>query len=201
MIHDLLLRWVVTGLFVLSAAECGLAIVTKRRRWSMAVSHGWHLVMAVAMGAMAWPWGAQLPTMGPAVFFLIGAVWFVTIAVAAAPTIAVLALYGYHGLMMLATAWMYAIMDPHLLSTRPAVSMPGMDMDAAHTSASSESPLWFNAANWFGTVGFAVAAVLWTYSYFNQRQRRVARCSLGSLSQAMMAAGMSILFLAVLFRF
>lgn len=37
MIHDLMLRWVVSGLFVPAAAECGLAVVTKRRpglHWS-----------------------------------------------------------------------------------------------------------------------------------------------------------------------
>ncbi|ORV65511.1 DUF5134 domain-containing protein [Mycobacterium gastri] len=199
MIHDLILRWGVTGLFVLAASECGLAIVTKRGPWTMAVSHWWHLVMAVAMAAMAWPWGARLPTTGPAVFFLLGTVWFMAVAVAAARTVAVFALYGYHGLMMLATAWMYVIMDPRLSGTGPATSMPGMDMDAAHVS-STGPPVWFNAANWLGAAGFAVAAVLWTYSYFSQRQHKATRCSLGNLGQAMMAAGMSILFVAALFR-
>lgn len=134
MIHDLILRWVVTGLFVPSAAECGLAIVTKRRPWTLVVSHSLHCVMAVAMAAMAWPWSARLPTAGPAVFFLLAAVGFVTTAVVAAQTTAPRVRYGYHGLMMLATAWMHAIMNGHLLlvgsstqqRTQPGTSMPGL---------------------------------------------------------------------------
>lgn len=46
MIHDLMLRWVVTGLFVLTAAECGLAIIAKRRPWTLIVNHGLHFAMA-----------------------------------------------------------------------------------------------------------------------------------------------------------
>jgi hypothetical protein len=205
MIHDLMLRWVVTGLFVPTAAECGLAIVTKHRPWTLVLSHGLHFVMAVAMAAMAWPWVRQLPTTGPAVFFLLAAAWFVTTAVVAARTIALRGLYGYHGLMMLATGWMYAIMNGHLLpvrsSTQPGMSMSGMDTAAMNMPARSGSPVWFSAVNWFGTVGFAVAAVFLTCRYFLERQHEAARSrSLGNLGQAMMAAGMTILFLATLFR-
>ncbi|MGH3634758.1 DUF5134 domain-containing protein [Mycobacterium sp.] len=173
MIHDLLLRWIVTGLFVLSAAESGLAIITERRPWTLILSRGLHFIMAVAMALMAWPWSMQFPTRGPAVFFLLAALVFVAMAVFAARTTALRGVHGYHGLMMLATAWMYAIMDGHLLAVR----------------SSTGSPIWFSAVNWFGTVGFAVATVCWTY-----------RRSPGDLSQAMMAAGMSIFFLATLFR-
>ena len=52
MIHDLVLRWLVTGLFVLSAAECVFAIITQRRPWTSVVSNGLHFVMAVAMVVM-----------------------------------------------------------------------------------------------------------------------------------------------------
>lgn len=209
MIHDLMLRWVVTGLFVLTAAECGLAIVINRRPWTLVVSHGLHFIMAVAMAAMAWPWRAQLPTTGPAVFFLLAAVGFVTMAVVAARTTAPRVLYGYHSLMMLATAWMYASMDGHLLPVRsgtqhraqPGVPMPGMDMAGTNLAASSGPPIWFSAVNWVGTVGFAVAAIFWTYRYFTARHHQANRSrSLANLGQAMMAAGMTILFSATLFR-
>jgi|SRR5208283_3871552 len=210
MIHHLALRWLVIGLFVLSAAVFGLVIVTKRRPWTSVVSHALHVVMAVAMVVMAWPWSAQLPTTGPAVFFLLAAVWFVTLAVVEARTTPLRALNGYHALMMLATAWMYAIMNGHLLPVRsssqqpdmsmPGMDMPGMDMAPMNTPISSGSPLWFSAVNWIGTVGFAVAAVFWTYRYFTERQHEAIRSkSLDNLSQATMAAGMTILFLATLF--
>ncbi|RFZ21406.1 hypothetical protein VIMS_00524 [Mycobacterium marinum] len=209
MIDDLILRWVVTGLFALSAAECVAAIVATRRPWTLVVHHGLHLVMAVAMAVMAWPRGAQLPPTGPAVFFLLAAVWFVAMAIVAAPTITGRGLYGYHGLMMLASSWMYAIMSDHLLpvlsstqhDTGPGTSLPAMDSAAMNIPARSASHLWFNTVNWFGTVGLAAAAVFWACRYFIGQPNQGTRSrSLGNLGQATMAAGMAILFLATLFR-
>ena len=126
-------------------------------------------------------------------------------AVVAARTTGRRVLCGYHGLMMLASAWMYATMNGHLLhvqtSTQPAMSMPDMDMAAMNVPASSAPPIWFSAVNWVGIVGFAVAAAYWTYRYIIERQHATTRFrSLGNLSQAMMAAGMIILFLAMLFE-
>ena len=141
MIHDIVLRWVVTGLFALTAVEFGVAVVTKPRPWTSAVNHALHFVMAVAMVVMAWPWSAQLPTTGPAVFFLLAAVTFGAMAIFAIHTTSRRELYAYHGLMMLATAWMYAIMDSHLMparsSAQPEMSMPGMEMSAMKMPASN----------------------------------------------------------------
>jgi hypothetical protein len=197
MIHDLVLRWVVTGLFVLSAAECVFAIITQRRPWTSVVSNGLHFVMAVAMVVMTWPWSAQLPTTEPAVFFLLAAIWFVTMAVVAPQTTTRRVLYGYHGLMMLATAWMYAIMNEDL---RPRRSSAKSDMPMPSMPSSGGVPVWFTAVGWFGTLSFASAAVFWTCRYFIERRSEATRRrSLGSLCQAMMATGMSIFFLATLF--
>lgn len=201
MIHDPMLRWTVTGLFALSAAECALAIATGRRSWALILNRGLHFVMAVAMVAMAW-W--RLPTTGPAVFFLLAALGFVTMAVFAVRTTAQRGLYGYHGLMMLATAWMFAIMNGHLLpigsNTQPDMSTPGVDMSAMNMPAASRTPIWFSAVNWFGAVGFAVAAVYWGYRCVVERRHEAARLtSLGSVAQTMMAAGMTIFFVAMLF--
>lgn len=134
MIHDLMLRWVVTGLFVLTAAECGLAIIAKRRPWTLIVNHGLHFAMAVAMAVMAWPWGARVPTTGPAVFFLLAAVWFGATAVVAV--------------------------------TRYS----------------------------------AAAAVFWACRFVMERRQEATQSRLpGSIGQAMMAAGMAMLFFAMLF--
>ncbi|MGO9654217.1 DUF5134 domain-containing protein [Mycobacterium sp.] len=203
MIHDIVLRWVVIGLFALTAVGYGVAVIAKPRPWTSAVNHALHVVMAVAMVVMAWPWSTRLPTTGPAVFFLLAAVTFAAMAIFAVRTTSRRELYFYHGLMMLATAWMYAIMDRHLMpagsSTQPDMSMPGMDMSAMNMPATHETPLWVSAVGWIGAAGFAVAAVFWTYRYFNERQHETLRRSLGDLGQAMMAAGMAILFLATLF--
>jgi Domain of unknown function (DUF5134) len=203
MIHDIVLRWVVIGLFALTAVGYGVAVIAKPRPWTSAVNHALHVVMAVAMVVMAWPWSTRLPTTGPAVFFLLAAVTFAAMAIFAVRTTSRRELYFYHGLMMLATAWMYAIMDRHLMpagsSTQPDMSMPGMDMSAMNMPATHETPLWVSAVGWISAAGFAVAAVFWTYRYFNERQHETLRRSLGDLGQAMMAAGMAILFLATLF--
>jgi hypothetical protein len=116
-----------------------------------------------------------------------------------------LELYAYHGVMMLATAWMYVVMDGHLMpgrsSAQPEMSMPGMEMSAMNMPATNESPVWFSAIGWIGAVGFALAAIFWTYRYVVDRRRKATpRRSLGDLGQAMMASGMAIFFLTTLFR-
>ncbi|RFZ07656.1 hypothetical protein VIMS_04283 [Mycobacterium marinum] len=205
MIHNLLLRWVVTGLFVLAAVECGLPILTRRRPWTMVVSHSLHFVMAVAMAVMAWPWSTRLPTTGPAVFFLLATLWFATMAMIGVSTRAARVLNGYHGLMMAAMAWMYASMNGQLLtagsSTQPDMSMPGMDTVAMNMPATSGSPTWVSTLNLLAAITFAAAAVFWTCRYVIELRHAPARFrSLGNLGQAMMAAGMAILFLAALIR-
>lgn len=208
MIHDIFLRWTVTALFVLSAAECVLAIAIGRLTWPQIVSRVLHFAMSVAMIAMAWPWGMGLPTSGPLVFFLLAAGWYVA---AGLTGIGHRSLAGYHAVMMLAMAWMYAVMNGHLLPgqhdtahgthqmTSPHMNMPGMDMPGP--SSGSGHPGWIDALNWADTVGFAIAAVFWLYRAFTllradsaqppYRIRWVAR-------QAMMAAGMAIMFGAIL---
>ncbi|WP_322861239.1 DUF5134 domain-containing protein [Mycobacterium europaeum] len=205
MIHDPLLRWLVTGFFALGALECALPILTQRRPWTVVVGHSLHFLMAVSMAVMAWPWSMRLPTMMPAVFFLLAALWFATMGLVAARPAAQRGLFGYHSLMMLATAWMYAGMNSPLPSAQShpqaGATTPGMDMAAMNMSASSESPTWFSAVNWFGTTAFAIATIFWTRRYVTSQLRGTTRArSLGNIAQAMMAAGMAVLFLAALFE-
>jgi Domain of unknown function (DUF5134) len=211
MIHHLWLRWLVTGLSVLSAAEWVNVIVTRRRAWTFVVSYALHLVMAIAMAVMAWPWSAHLPTTGPAVFFLFATLWFVTVTIVWARTVARRALRSYHALMMLAMAWMYAVLNGHILPGQsgeagaPSMSMPGMDMGPTDTTvtASSRSPGWITAVNWFWFVGFVVAAAVWAYIAVatrrkpaNNRRRRL----LYGAGQTVMATAMAITFGSMLFQ-
>jgi hypothetical protein len=211
-IEGLALRWVVTALFTLSAAECLFAGATGRRTATSVAGHLLHFVMAVAMAVMAWPGGAKLPTTGPAVFFLLATAWFVVVALTDAGS-GHRIVNGYHALMMLAMSWMYAVMNGHLLPGQdsaqrhhiadgPQLNMPAMEIgrtDMGGTDVSSHSaghPGWIAAINWLWTVGFAVATVWWLYRYFVERRARPAerRCLLGIASQAMMAAGMAVMF-------
>lgn len=206
MIHDLLLRWVVTGLFALGAIECALPIFTGRRPWTVVVSHCLHFLMAVGMAVMAWPWSTQSPSpTGPAVFFLLAAAWFTAIGITVARSPGSRLLYAYHVLMMLATTWMYADMDGSLLSghlsAQPSVSMSGMHVGPMNGPANSGAPPWFSVVNWLGAIIFAIAAAFWTGKYLIIARAHAIphRWSLGNLAQAALAAGMAILFLAALF--
>ena len=207
MIDDLFLRWIVTALFVLSAAECVYAIATGRRVWTHIVSQALHLVMALAMVVMAWPWGMVLPTTGPMLFFAVAALWFVALTFVRAGHRGINA---YHAAMMLAMVWMYAVMSGSLLpapsdGTSPAGSvgghhsmpgMPGMEMPGGSAESTGSAP-FITGINWLCAVGFALAAVWWLYRYFVQRKAEPTQPShrfLGIAAQAMMAAGMAVMF-------
>lgn len=206
MIQDIFLRWIVTALFVLSAAECLFAIATGRRTWTHVVGILLQFVMSIAMLVMAWPWGATLPTIGPLVFFLLAAVWFVTVGFTDAGHRVV---NGYHALKMLAMSWMYAVMNGTLLGvggaahgthgmTWPHTSMPGKDMPDIDTSSSGGGcSAWIDAIDWLGTIGFAIAALWWLYRYSALRKAEPTQPRhrfLAAPRQAMMAAGMAIMF-------
>lgn len=209
MIADLLLRWVVTALFVLSAAEGVFAVATGTRIWTHVVGQLLHVAMAVAMVAMAWPAGAALPTTPPMVFFLLAALWFVVLTFAQSGHRLVNL---YHGAMMLAMAWMYAVMSGGLMAqpaagvdAAPAVGghhgMPGMNMLDADPTATLANPPFITGLNWLWAVGFAAATVWWLYRYFVRRKAEPSQPAhrfLGTAAQAMMAAGMSIMFAAML---
>lgn len=209
MIQDLLLRWIVTVLFVLSAAECMYAIATGRRVWTHVITQSLHFAMAVAMAVMAWPGGAAIPTTGPTVFFLLATVWFVVVALVESGHRGINA---YHASMMLAMVWMYAVMSGELLpapsdgtdahrdsSTAP---MPGMDMPGMPSAGDGATdPPFVTGLNWVCAVGFALAAVWWLYRYFVARKAEPTQPShrfLGIASQVMMAVGMAIMFAVML---
>ncbi len=146
---------------------------------------------------MAWPWGAALPTIEPMVFFLLATGWF---AVRTVATVEHRGVNAYHAAMMAAMAWMYAVMSGTLVpqpvdgvSTgaghgghHGGHSMPGMG--ASDISA----PPFIDGLNWLCTAGFAVATVWWLYLYFTTSR------FFGTACQAMMSAGMSIMFAVML---
>lgn len=207
MIEDLLLRWVVTALFVVTAVLFAAASAANRRAPTYVVSGALHIVMAVAMVVMAWPQGAALPTTPPMLFFLLAALWYV-IMTFAQPGHRVA--NAYHAAMMLAMAWMYAVMSGALLPAptdgsggggghgghhHGGHSMPGGDMAAA--APSDTTPPFVTGLNWVCTVGFAVAAAVWLYVYFVRRRAEPespATRFFGITGQVLMATGMAIMF-------
>lgn len=216
MIHDLALRWVVTLLFVFSAAVCVSAILSHRHAGESSkagmVSHSLHAIMAVAMAVMAWPRGAELPTRAPMIFFAVAAVWFAVVMVR---TSGHRVANSYHTLMMLAMAWMYAAMGGLPLRREPSAEpdmadMPGMSGHAGHAGhgahgagahPGTETATWIGTLNWLCTIGFAVAAVYWLYRFITARLQSGdddAHSSIGILCQLAMASGMAIMFAVML---
>lgn len=209
MIADLALRWVVTVLFAMSAAECAYALVGSRGRPGAAVSQLLHLAMAIAMMVMAWPRGAELPTLGPMFFFLAAAMWFLARLLRSATAHGRM-LDGYHAAMMLAMGWMYAVMNGNVLArhTETVAAEGSGDMHVMHMAGhsgggtamamehASASPLWISAINWLLTIGFVIATAVWLYRYFAARQQPDASpySHLGTLCGSMMAGCMAIMF-------
>lgn len=226
MIADLTLRWVVTLLFVFSAGDISFTMLTGRLRWPDQVGQLLHLVMAIAMAVMAWPQGAAGPTMAPMVFFVFAAAWFAVITWTPAGVGRRIA-DTYHFAMMLAMAWMYAVMDDSLLRSSSGHSahmqgdtahmqgdrhMSGHAHDHLHENMSGHmhqsgidagtvDPAWITGINALWTVGFALAALFWLYQCVMRRRGELDAVAdelshgrHGVLTQAMMAAGMSIMF-------
>ena len=117
--------------------------------------------MAIAMAVMAWPRGADLPATGPLLFFLLATAWFIALTLGRPGHRRANV---YHAVMMLAMAWMYAVMNGGLLPASSdvasagahhgSVSMPGMNMPVTvaapvrHRYATGITGL-----NWFFTMG------------------------------------------------
>nr|VTP04505.1 hypothetical protein BIN_B_05568 [Mycobacterium riyadhense] len=206
MIGDLALRWTVTVLFGASFAWHLYGLVAQRDRWICTIERLLHIVMCAAMVVMAWPAGMRLPTVGPMVFFLAAAVWFVLLAAHLFSGADGRLANGYHATMMAAVAWLYAVMTGGPLGSRggaagqamasaPDMNMPGMDTSAAETA----DPGWITTLNWIAAIGFAGAAIYWLYRYFAQRRTNpgtnTARLwDWGTPCHAFMAAGMAIMF-------
>lgn len=216
MIQDVALRWFVTLLFLFSAAVCVRGMVTGRHSRQGVVSHALHAVMAVAMAVMAWPRGADLPTLAPMIFFAAAALWFAVITVRDGEHRAANV---YHTLMMLAMAWMYAVMGglPLRNAAQPTMAgmpdMPGMGAAPGHgghsghgahsaaTHTTDDGAAWIGVLNWVCAVGFGVAAVFWLYRFITARVQgrdRQPGQAVGILCQFAMAAGMAIMFAVML---
>jgi hypothetical protein len=215
-VEEFALRWTVTILFVISAGECLVTTFARHRNPAVIVGNLLHVLMALAMAVMAWPWGAALPTIPPMVFFLLAAVWFLVVVIRSRDGQRIRNFY--HLVMMLSMAWMYALMNGNILPGQATSSADATaDHHDMHTSpldrhnqevlvdndglSWADLPAWINTVNWAFAVSFAVATAYWFYRYvtkarveFQNDSFELAQDRLGVLCQAMMAGGVATMF-------
>lgn len=82
MLTEPLGQWSFTVVFGLLSLFAAWRAVADRRRVLPLVGHVLHLVMAIAMAAMAWPWWSVVPVAPQVVLFAAAALWFTGVGVA-----------------------------------------------------------------------------------------------------------------------
>ncbi|GAA2332805.1 DUF5134 domain-containing protein [Streptomyces kunmingensis] len=163
MINAIGLRWILTALFVLPTLYALWLTAAPGRAPADRVGHALHAVMGVAMAAMVWPRGMNLPAGPQVVVFSAGALWFAAAALARSShvntrTTAVIAALP-HIVMMAAMAWMAAVMNGSAMAAGGGGAghdMPGMDMSG--TDATSAMTLSQAADQW--TAGLLAVALV-----------------------------------------
>ena len=75
------MQWTLTLFFLGIAAVSAFRVVADRSLPVAAISHAAHLVMAVVMAAMVWPWWASVWVLPQLLFFWVAAAWFVALSV------------------------------------------------------------------------------------------------------------------------
>lgn len=226
MIDGLFLRWFVTVLFILAAAQCVYALTRVGTSRKCRIGHFFHLAMSVAMIFMAWPFSADWPTVAPMLFFIVATVWFViSIAtkredcevdrgcVPETDTMIGRVVAIYHAAMMGAMSWMYAVMNgsmlpgsesqqhQHALASARTVLAHAGHQEGPMPAHNDSGPSYVDTVNSILGIGFLVAAAVWLYVYFGRR-RSAPNAQLdsfiGDLCQIFMATGMGIMFLSII---
>ncbi|MDA5141684.1 DUF5134 domain-containing protein [Streptomyces sp. AD681] len=217
MINATGLRWILTALFVLPALHALWSTTRPGRTLPHRVGHLLHAVMGAAMAAMAWPWGMDLPTGPQIVLFSVGALWFAAAAAFRPPGTdslrAGLFVAVPHVVMMLAMAWMVAVMDGSGMASGGSGGghhdMAGMDMSGSGSlgmmSLSGVGQQW--TAGLLAAV-LAAFGLLWLAQAFDRGREGVPSAGGTAVPlreeaaepacHAAMAVGMAVMFVLLL---
>ena len=135
MVESLLLRWVLTVLFTLTAVWCGFRAARPAGGWPDRLSSISHLAMSLLMIAMAWPLGMSVPAGPQIALFAVATGWFLVLTALRVPCgharrarIA----HTHHAVMSAAMVWMIA--------TMPMLMMGGSDSGGGHHHHSMGAP-------------------------------------------------------------
>jgi hypothetical protein len=181
--------WVCTVLFGLPSGFL-LYRLASGRVWTERVGNGFHLLAALTMISMLWPWGAHIPAIIQAFAFCAGAGWF---AIAASKAIRATEVgipnskdaltAAYHSAMMVSMVWMVLRMtdhsvdvsltpigptyagSPEIPSSKSPLSIHGSHGSAATSSVSIPQAHqdWTSTVSVALVLAFAAAALVWLY--------------------------------------
>ncbi|MCR6487881.1 DUF5134 domain-containing protein [Amycolatopsis sp. OK19-0408] len=197
------LRWILTAMFALTGAFCAYRCL---RQGTAAERAGdvLHVVMCVAMVAMAWPATMSIARWPQTVFFVLAAVWFAVVA----GTGAAHADHGgrrvavYHVVMMAAMAWMVFVM-PRAMS---GMAGPGGTMEmAGHegmampvSGAAGSTPADVTTVALVLVAVFVVAGLVFlSRAIDDARASRPPLRSLSGGANGVMALGMGLMLLTM----
>lgn len=127
MITSPLWQWVFTAVFASIACYLAWRLGKDRNRPVLLIGNVFHLLMALVMVAMTWPWWRALPWLPQLVLFSVSTLWFIGVTIAQR-----LGRFepqqlgchpawhqGVHAVMMGSMTWMVAVMPPgghHMMS-------------------------------------------------------------------------------------
>jgi hypothetical protein len=187
------LRWGLTVLFVVCAGLYTRQMFGERK-WQPTLGWLLHVLMAIAMVAMAWPVGMRIPSLLYVLVFTAAALYFVY-----------LGLFGphvnhafYHAVMMGAMVVMALLMQSAAMpgmTVTPTSAMAGHNMPMVHATAtntgSSGSPVWGSTLCGLAAAGF-VGVALWSFVVLIRTPHRPCADTLMSLGMGVAFAGMAI---------
>jgi Domain of unknown function (DUF5134) len=185
-----ILQWTLTGIFAVCAVLYA-AQVRAAGAWQPRVAWSLHSLMAVAMIAMAWPWGTNVSPLCYVLIFTAAALYF-----------AYLGLFGervghtvYHGVMMASMVLMALAMSPSSMPNTANVgamgSMPGMDMAGGTDQGAGppSTPAWVTLTCILAAALF-IGAALWSFFVVVRGPQR-------PYANLLMTTGMGVAFAAL----
>lgn len=183
------LQWTLTGVFAVCAALY-LAQVGAATAWQSRVAWSMHALMAVAMIAMAWPWGGEISPIGYVLIFTACALYF-----AYRGLFSVRVGYSvYHAVMMTSMVLMAVAMSatalPETANVGATGGMPGMAMAGdGGVGANASAPAWV-LVTCGASAAFFIGASLWSFFVLIRGPQQ-------PYANLLMTAGMGVAFIAL----
>lgn len=213
MVESLLLRWILTALFALTAAWCGYRIAAPVGGWRDRISSAAHVAMSLLMIAMAWPWGMAVPMLPQIALFTIAAAWFLVLTALRVPCghlrRAARLAHAHHAATSAAMVWMVATM-PALMAGSHDSGGSGHHhaLGAPHSGvlAAAAAPTGHTARIPLITAAIAAILVLSSTAWIasaadtgrTSTNRTTTRHALDSACHGAMSAGMGFMLFAML---